>query len=110
MQPIDKHLTQGIHANAGVIRDVHEMRRCLNRVLQTEMFEKGNCSSKSNKVFFPRLKAIRSHMVEAVKKLRHSKLDKECLTNKIGEWRKQNPHDKIYFRPKGNAVSKHNGK
>ena len=79
LQPIDKHLIQEIHANAGIIRDVHEMRRCLNRVVQSEIFQKGNCPPKSNKrVFFPRLKPIRSHMVEAIKKLRHSKIDQEC--------------------------------
>ena len=49
-------------------------------------------------------------MVEAIKKLRYSKIDQECLINKIGDWRKQNPHDKICFRPKGKAVSKNSGK
>ena len=110
LQPIDKLLIQEIHVNAGIIRDVHEMRRCLNRVVRTEIFEKGNCPPKSNKRFFPRVRTMRSHMVEPIKKLRHSKIDHECLINKISDWRKQNPHDKIYFRPKGKAVSKNNGK
>ena len=49
-------------------------------------------------------------MVDAIKKLKHSKIDQECLINKIGDCRKQNLHDKIYFCPKDKAISKNNGK
>ena len=40
-------------------------------------------------------------MVKSTKKLRHSKIDQECLLNKISEWKISRPEDKIYFRPKG---------
>ena len=110
MQPIDSCLVKEIHANAGVIRDVHEMRRCLNRLVQSEIFDKNYWPPKSNKRFYPRLKTIRSHMVEAIKKLRYSKIDQECLIKKIEQWREESPEDHIYFQPKGSAVVENVGK
>ena len=98
LQPIDSRLVKEIHANAGVIRDVHEMRRCLNRLVQSEIFDKNYWPPKSNKRFYPRLKTIRSHMVEAIKKLRYSKIDQECLIKKIEQWREESPEDHIYFQ------------
>ena len=108
MQPIDKRLIQEIHVNAGIIRDVHEMQRYLNRVVQTEIFEKDNCPPKSNKRFFPRVKTIRTNMVEAIKKLRHSKIDQECLINKISDWRKQNFTWQNIFLSKRQSLVKFN--
>lgn len=88
-----------IHANAGIIRDVHEMRRCLRRVIENEMFtEKG--PARSNKRFYPRLKTIRSHMVNALQKSRNSKIDQECLVDKISKWRRDLTDDSFFFRPK----------
>ena len=43
-------------------------------------------------------------MVEAIKKLRYSKIDQECLIKKIEQWREESPEDQIYFQPKGSAV------
>ena len=93
LQPIDSRLVKEIHANAGVICDVHEMRRCLNRLVQSEIFDKNYWPPKSNKRFYPRLKTIRSHMVEAIKKLRYSKIDQECLIKKTEQWREESPED-----------------
>ena len=36
-------------------------------------------------------------MVTAIKKLRYSKIDQECLINKIEQWREESPEDHIYF-------------
>ena len=43
-------------------------------------------------------------MCEVLRKLRHSKIDQECLINKVEEWRKQ--ECEIYFRPKGHSTQK----
>ena len=110
MQPIDSRLVKEIHANAGVIQDVHEMRRCLNRLVQSKIFDKNYWPPKSNKRFYPHLKTIRSHMVEAIKKLQYSKIDQECLIKKIEQWREESPEDHIYFPPKGSAVVESVGK
>ena len=104
MQPIDFPLVKGIHANAGVIRDVHEMRRCLNRLVQSEIFDKNYWPPKSNRRFYRRLKTIRSHMVEAIKKLRYSTIDQECLIKKIEQWTEESPEDHIHFQPKGQQL------
>ena len=63
LQPIDSRLVKEILANIGVIRDVHEMRRCLNRLVQSEIFTKNYWPPKLNKRFCPRLKTKCSHMV-----------------------------------------------
>ena len=54
---------------ADVIPDLQEMRRCLNRLVQSEIFDKIYCPPKSNKRFYSRLKIIRSHMVKLIKKI-----------------------------------------
>ena len=110
MQPIDSRLVKEIHANAGVIQDVHEMRRCLNRLVQSKIFDKNYWPPKSNKRFYPHLKTIRSHMVEAIKKLQYSDIDQECLIKKIEQRREELPEDHIYFQPKGAAVVENVGK
>ena len=58
------------------------MRRCLDRGLKT----------------------TRSHMVEALRKLRYSKTDQECLSKKIKQWKFENSSDRIYFQPKLRAL------
>ena len=76
------------------------MRRCLDRFVKNEIFQ-SDIPPKTNKRFFPRLKTIRSHMVEALRKLRYSKIDQECLSKKIEQWKFENSSDRIYFQPKG---------
>ena len=49
-------------------------------------------------------------MVEAIKKLRYSKIDQECLIKKIEQRREESPEDHIYFQPKGSAVVENVGK
>ena len=83
---------------------VDEMRRCLERFVKNEIFQ-SDIPPKTNKRFFPRLKTIRSHMVEALRKLRYSKIDQECLSKKIEQWKFENSSDRIYFQPKGTAES-----
>ena len=83
---------------------VDEMRRCLDRFVKNEIFQ-SDIPPKTNKRFFPRLKTIRSHMVEALRKVRYSKIDQECLSKKIEQWKFENSSDRIYFQPKGTAES-----
>ena len=77
------------------------MRRCLDRYVKTTLYPSSqNVPPKTNKRFFPRLKTIRSHMLEALKKLRYSKIDQECLAKKVEQWQHESPSDKFYFQPK----------
>ena len=80
------------------------MRRRLNRFVNNEIIQT-DIPPKTNKQFFPRLKTVRSHMVEALRKLRYSKIDQECLSKKIEQWKFDNSSDRIYFKPKGTAES-----
>ena len=50
------------------------------------------------------MQTIRSHMVEVLRKLRYSKIDQECLTNKIEKWKSESPSDRIYFQPNQTTV------
>ena len=85
------------------------MRRCLDQVVKNEIFQNSDIPPKTNKRFFPRLKTIRSHMVEALRKLRYSKIDQECLAKNIEQQKSENPSDRIYFQPKGTTVESASG-
>jgi len=94
-------LIKEIYSNASTAKNPKEMKRLLHRFVTKELFANENCPPTNNKRFFPREKTIRSHMVEAIRKLRHSKIDQECLLQKITEWKELYPDDSIFFRPKG---------
>ena len=96
-------------ANVDIVRSVDEMRQCLDRVVKNKIFQNSDIPPKKNKRFFPRLKTVRSHMVEALRKLRYSKINQECLANKIEQWKSENPPDKNYFQPKGTTVERVSG-
>ena len=49
-------------------------------------------------------------MVNAIKKLRYSKIDQECWIKNIEHRRKESPEDHICFQPKGSAVAENVGK
>ena len=83
------------------MKNVNEMKRRLNSFVKNEVFSSAALPQKTNKRFYPRRKTIRSHMVESTRKLRHSKIDQECLIDKISEWKSNRSQDKIFFRAKG---------
>lgn len=66
-----------------VVKNVPEMGRHLTVYVKSELCEDSNVTDRTNKRFFPRPKTIRCHMVHTIRKLRHSKVDQECLTKKI---------------------------
>lgn len=89
------------------------MRRRLDLLVKKELFTKGSCPQKINKRFFPRLKTIHSHMLEAFKKYRYSKIDQERLMKKMGQWKNDNPKEEMYFRLKvscGDKISIEEGR
>ena len=77
------------------------MRRRLDRFVKNEIFQ-SDIPPKTNKRFFPRLKTIRHHMVEA---LRYFKIDQGSLSKNIEQWKSENSSNSIYFQPKGTAES-----
>ena len=83
------------------VKNIPEMRRHLAVYVKSEIFGDSNVTDRTNKRFFPRPKTIRSHMVHTIRKLRHSKIDQECLIKKIAEWEKDIPTPSIHFRAKG---------
>ena len=48
-------------------------------------------------------------MIEALRKLSHSKIHQECLINKIEQWKSESPSDRIYFQPKGTIAESASG-
>ena len=43
-------------------------------------------------------------MIESIKRVRHSKIDQEYLVQKVIDWKKEQPFDKLFVRPKGENV------
>ena len=41
---------------------------------------------------------------ESIKKIRYSKIDQECLVQKIIDCKKEQPFDNLFFRPKGENI------
>ena len=74
------------------------MRRHLTVYVKSEIFGDSNVTDRTNKRFFPRPKTIRSHVVHTIRKLRHSKIDQECLIKKIAKWEKDTPTPSIRFK------------
>ena len=58
-----------IYSNVDIVGSVNEMRRCLDRVVKNKIFQNSDIPRKTNKRIFPRLKTIRSRIVEALRKL-----------------------------------------
>ena len=83
------------------MKNANEMKRHLNSFVKNEVFSSAALPQKTNKRFYPRRKTIRSHMVESTRKLRHSKIDQECLIDKISEWKSNRSQDKSTLEPKG---------
>lgn len=80
---------------------MNEMKRLLKITLKNDVFRNESLPGPSNKKFYPRKSTIRNHMMHACRKVCHSLIDRECLQNKIEQWKKENPTTNIYFRPKG---------
>ena len=77
-------------------KNVPEMRKHLTVYVKSEIFGDSSVTDHTNKRFFPRPKTMRSHMVHTIRKLRHSKIDQECLIKKIAEWEKDIPTPSIH--------------
>ena len=43
-------------------------------------------------------------MLESTKKLNYSKIEQECLVQKIIDWKKEQSFDSLFFRPKGENI------
>ena len=43
-------------------------------------------------------------MIESTKKLNYSKIEQECLVQKIIDWKKEQSFDNLFFRPKGENI------
>ena len=82
------------------VKNVPEMRRHLAVYVKSEIFVDTNVTDRTNKKFFPSPKTNCSHMVRTIRKLRHSKIDQECLIKKISEWEKDVSTPSIHFRAK----------
>ena len=79
---------------------VQEMKRHLSMYVKNDMFGGINLPPKTNKRYYPRIRAIRNHIFFERKKLKKSLIDQEALLEKVDEWKRENPTNSIYFRPK----------
>ena len=79
---------------------VQEMKRHLSMYVKNDMFGGINLPPKTNKRYYPRIRAIRNHIFFERQKLKKSLIDQEALLEKVDEWKRENPTNSIYFRPK----------
>ena len=62
---------------------VQEMKRHLSMYVKKDMFGGVNLPPKTNKIYYPRIRAIRNHMLFERPKLKKSLIDKEALNEKV---------------------------
>ena len=43
-------------------------------------------------------------MIKSTEKLRHSKIDQDCLVQKVIDWKKEQPFANLFFLPKGENI------
>ena len=79
---------------------VVEMKRLLKIFIKNDIFNRKNLPDQINRSFYPRSKIIPTAMCRAMKTLRKSMIDQECLIAKIEQWKAEDPSAKLYFRPK----------
>ena len=76
------------------------MKRHLSMYVKNDMFGGINLPPKTNKRYYPRIRAIRNHIFFERQKLKKSLIDQEASQKKVDEWKRENPTTSIYFRPK----------
>ena len=76
------------------------MKRLHKIFIKNDIFDRKNLPDQNNRRFYARSKIIRAAMCRAMKTLRKSMIDQECLIAKIEQWKAGDPSPKIYFRPK----------
>ena len=76
------------------------MKRLLKIFIKNDIFDRKNLPDQNNRRFYARSKIIRAAMCRAMKTLRKSMIDQECLIAKIEQWKAEDPSAKLYFRPK----------
>ena len=76
------------------------MKRLLKIFVENDVFDRKNLPDQNNRRFYPRSKIIRAAMCWAMKTLRKSMTDEECLIAKIEQWKAEDPSAKLYFRRK----------
>ena len=91
------------------VSTVNEMRRQLKITVKHEIFGGTNVPPTSNRRYYPNPRIIRSHMVHAKRKMRHSMIDQECLIEKVKQWKEEQPNSRIFYRPTAVKISDENG-
>ena len=81
------------------VSTVNEMKRQLKIIVKHEIFDNTNVPPTSNRRYFPNPRIIRSHMAHAKRSMRHSMIDQECLTEKVKQWKEEQPNCRIFYRP-----------
>ena len=98
MQPTEARLIKKIDelVRDGV-KNVNEMKPLLTFYIKNDILSGVELHPKTNRWFYPWKKMIRSHMIESTEKLRHSKIDQDCLVQKIIDGKKEQPFDNLFF-------------
>ena len=65
-----------------------------------KIFQNQDIPEPSNKRFFQRTSTIRNHITHTKRKLCHSRIDQDCLQEKIKQWKLSEKSSNIFFRLK----------
>ena len=99
-QPVDERIVQKIRSLVGEgVNNVREMGRHVRQFVKNELFNGQQLPLCTNRRFHPKMVDIRNHMYLATVENRFSKFDQENVSAKTEKWEKENPEDKLFYRP-----------
>ena len=99
-QPVDERIVQKIRSLVGEgVNNVREMGRHVRQFVKNELFNGQQLPLSTNRRFHPKMVDIRNHMYLATVENRFSKFDQENVSAKTEKWEKENPEDKLFYRP-----------
>ena len=101
-QYVDKRIVDKIYELVKRnITNVAEVKRCLDRYVENEVFADvpdAKKPKKTNRRYYPYRKDLRNHIARAISAQKYSDDDQESLRHKISDWQEKSPETKFFYR------------
>ena len=101
-QYVDKRILDKIYELANHnVTNVAEVKRCLDRYVENEVF--GDVAGakkpkKTNRRYYPSRKDLRNHIARAISAQKYCDDDQESLRLKIRDWQERSPQTRFFYR------------
>ena len=101
-QYVDKRILDKIYELASHnVTNVAEVKRCLDRYVENEVFggvAGAKKPKKTNRRYYPSRKDLRNHIARAISAQKYCDDDQESLRLKIRDWQERSPQTRFFYR------------